>query len=101
MFMSNCIDALVPPTRLVAQTRAEFRRSALEHLSQAADRGESRITVDLSGTTEIDASGLGILLFVNTRARERGMTTHLVSVPAPVRALLDLTKLTQIFTEVA
>ena len=44
---------------------------------------------------------LGILLFVNTRAREQGMTTHLVQVPKHVLALLDLTKLTQIFAEVS
>ena len=101
MYMSNCVDALVPPSRLVAETRAEFRRSALEHVSQAAARGESKIMVDLSGTTEIDASGLGILLFVNTRAREHGLTTHLVNVPQPVRALLDLTKLAHIFADVS
>jgi len=101
MYMSNCVDALVPPSRLVAETRAEFRRSALEHVSQASARGESKIMVDLSGTTEIDASGLGILLFVNTRAREHGLTTHLVNVPQPVRALLDLTKLAHISAEVS
>jgi len=101
MYMSNCIDALVPPTRLVAETRAEFRRNALEHVSQAAARGETKIMVDLSGTTEIDASGLGILLFVNTRAREHGLTTHLTSVPQSVRALLDLTKLSHIFASIS
>ena len=101
MCMSNCIEALVPPSRLVADTRAEFRRSALEHVSQAAARGDSRITVDLGATTEIDASGLGILLFVNTRAREHGLSTHLVNVPQSVRGLLDLTKLSHIFAEVS
>ena len=99
--MSDCIAALVPPTRLVADTRADFRRLALEHVSQAAARGDNRISVDLGATTEIDASGLGILLFVNTRAREHGLTTHLVNVPQPVRALLDLTKLSHIFAEVS
>ena len=100
MYMSNCVDALIPPSRLVADTRAEFRRSALEYISQVAARGESRLMVDLGGTTEIDASGLGILLFVNTRAREHGLTTHLVHVPQSVRALLELTKLSHIFAEV-
>ena len=101
MYMSDCVAALVPPSRLVADTRAEFRRSALDHVSQAAARGEARISVDLAGTTEIDASGLGILLFVNTRAREHGLSTHLVNVPQSVRALLELTKLSHIFAEVS
>ena len=99
--MSDCIAALVPPTRLVADTRADFRRLALEYVSQAAARGDSRISVDLGATSEIDASGLGILLFVNTRAREHGLTTHLVHVPQSVRALLELTKLSHIFAEVS
>ena len=101
MLMSECLDALVPPTRLIAETRSEFRKIALEYVGLAVARGEKRITVDLSGTAEIDASGLGILLFVNTRASEQGLTTHLVRVPKDVMALLDLTKLTQIFAEVS
>ena len=101
MYMSNCLDALVPPTRLVAETRSDFRKVALEYVAQAAMRGDTRVTVDLSGTTEVDASGLGILLFVNTRASEQGMTTHLVRVPQHVMALLELTKLRQVFAEVA
>ena len=101
MYMSNCIDALVPPTRLVAETRSDFRTIALEHVALAAVRGENRIMIDLSQTTEIDASGLGILLFVNTRAAEQGMTTHLVQVPKQVMEMLDLTKLTQLFAEVS
>jgi len=101
MYMSNCVDALIPPSRLTAETRAEFRRTALEYLAQAVIRGETSITVDLSGTTEVDASGLGILLFVHSRAKEHGMTTHLARVPELVRSLLELTKLNHIFDEVS
>ena len=100
MYMSNCLDALVPPARLVAETRSDFRKVALDYVAQAVVRGEKRITVDLSGTTEIDASGLGILLFVNTRAAEQGLTTHLVRVPPHVMGMLELTKLRQVFTGV-
>ena len=101
MIMSECLDALVPPTRLIAETRSEFRKVALEYIALAAARGEKQVTLDLGATTDIDASGLGILLFVNTRASEQGMTTHLVRVPKDVMALLDLTKLTRIFAEVS
>lgn len=100
MHMSNCVDALIPPTRLIAETRAEFRRNTLEHLAQAVVRGDNSVTVDLSGTTEIDASGLGILLFVHARAKENGMATRLTRVPEQVRNLLELTKLDHIFDEV-
>ena len=101
MYMSDVVSTLIPPSRLVAETRSEFRQTALEHVTQAAARGDSSVVIDLSGATEVDASGLGILLFVNSRAKEHGMTTHLVRVPAPVRALLELTKLEPIFAEVS
>lgn len=100
MLMSD-VAALIPPTRLVAETRSEFRRAALEFVAQAAGRGETSLVIDLSGTVEVDASGLGILLFVNSRAREHAMTTRLVRVPPTVRALLELTKLEPIFAEVS
>ncbi len=99
--MSNCVDALIPPSRLIAETRAEFRKTALEHLAQAVIRGDTTITIDLSATTEVDASGLGILLFVHSRAKENGMTTHLTRVPEQVRSLLELTKLSHLFDEVS
>jgi ABC-type transporter Mla MlaB component len=101
MYMSNCVDALIPPSRLTADTRAEFRRTALAYLAQAAMRSDTSITVDLSATSEVDASGLGILLFVQSRAKENGMTVHLARVPQPVRALLELTKLIHVFDEVS
>jgi anti-anti-sigma factor len=101
MHMSATVSALIPPARLVADTRSEFRKAALEHIAQAAGRGESNVMIDLAGTTEVDASGLGILLFVNSRAKENGLSTHLVRVPAQVRALLELTKLEPIFAEVS
>ena len=101
MHMSAAVSALIPPPRLIAETRSEFRKAALEHIAQAAGRGDSNLVIDLSGTTEVDASGLGILLFVNSRAKENGMSTHLVRVPAQVRALLELTKLEPIFAEIS
>jgi anti-anti-sigma regulatory factor len=95
------VAALIPPPRLVAETRSEFRRLALAHVAEAAGRGETSLVIDLGSTVEVDASGLGLLLFVNSRAREHAMTTHLVRVPPQVRALLELTKLEPIFAEVS
>jgi anti-anti-sigma factor len=99
--MSAAVFALAAPSRLVAETRSDFRKAALGHVAQAAGRGDTSVVIDMSGTSEVDASGLGILLFVNSRAKESGMSTHLVRVPAQVRALLELTKLEPIFAEVS
>ncbi|MEW5914887.1 MAG: STAS domain-containing protein [Gemmatimonadota bacterium] len=93
------IDALtVPaPTRLAADTRGSFRDSALECLERAGQLGAGALTIDLSCTDELDASGLGLLVMLHKRAKERGVTTVLAHVPAHVRMLLSATKLDALF----
>lgn len=93
------IDTLtVPaPTRLAVDTRASFRDSALECLERAGQMGAGALTIDLSCTDELDASGLGLLVMLHKRARERGVTTVLAHTPAHVRMLLAATKLESLF----
>ena len=92
-------DTLVlpAPERLVADTRVDFRCQALECLDRLSARGGDAFTIDMRETREVDASGLGILVLVHKRARERGMPTRLVRTPKPVRTLLSLTKLDSLF----
>ena len=46
---------------------------------------------------EIDASGLGVLILLQKRARERGLRTRLLNVPGTVERLLDATRLEPLF----
>jgi anti-anti-sigma regulatory factor len=46
---------------------------------------------------EIDAAGLGILVLVQKRAKERGLSTNLRRTPERVRNLLKLTMLDFLF----
>jgi anti-anti-sigma factor len=46
---------------------------------------------------EIDASGLGVLILLQKRARERGLRTRLLNVPGMVERLLDATRLEPLF----
>lgn len=85
------------PERLVAETRTRFRSLALDHLQRAAASGAGALTIDLERTTDIDASGLGILVLLQKRARELGMVTRLRRAPDRVRNLLSLTKLDFLF----
>jgi anti-anti-sigma regulatory factor len=90
---------VLAPERLVAETRVDFRSNALDCLareSEAGGEGHS-LTIDLGGTRDIDASGLGILVLVQKRARERGLPTRLVNTPNQVRSLLSVTKLDGLF----
>ena len=88
---------LVTPRRLVAETRLEFRRAALEYLDDATRRNAGRLILDMQGTTEIDASGLGVLVLLQKRARERMVATKLLRAPVAVKQMLHLTKLDYLF----
>ncbi len=88
---------LQAPHRLVSENRLDFRRDALERLSRATADGARRITIDLGETREVDASGLGVLVLVQKRARESFLHTCLTHTPPSVRQLLRLTQLETLF----
>ena len=90
-------DTLEAPTRLIADTRAEFRRAALACLDAVLSAHRARVVVDLSHTSEIDASGLGVLVLLQKRAREARVTTSLRHAPPSVRQILALTRLDYLF----
>ena len=86
----------VAPERIIAATRGEFRAAVLAHLEQLSP-DVCAITIDLRKTVELDASGLGILVFVQKRAKERGLATQLRHAPERVRNLLKVTMLDFLF----
>jgi anti-anti-sigma factor len=88
---------LEAPPRLAVDTRVDFRSAALACLDRAAASGVRRLRIDMSGTESVDASGLGTLVLVQKRARERGLATELVSPRDAVRSLLTITKLEPLF----
>ena len=88
---------LVTASRLVAATRDEFRAAALDLLERATVTRAPAAVVDLGQTMDMDASGLGILVLLHKRAKERGISTRLVHTPEHVRRLLALTKLEYLF----
>ena len=87
---------LIAPERITASTRGDFRAAALIHLESLA-RDACAITIDLRNTVELDASGLGILVLIQKRAKERGLSTRLRRTPERVRNLLQLTMLDFLF----
>ena len=86
----------VAPERLIAATRAEFQASVLAHLERMSPNARA-IIIDLRKTVEFDAGGLGILVFLQKRAKERGLSTHLRQAPERVRNLLNVTTLDFLF----
>jgi anti-anti-sigma factor len=89
--------SLVAPERLVADTRAQFRKDAIAYLDRAAAQSVKESALDMTNTTEMDASGLGILVVVQKKAKELGIHMVLKGAPQQVRYLLLLTKLEHLF----
>jgi anti-anti-sigma regulatory factor len=90
-------QTLLAPARLTADNRLEFRRLVLEALEVSSRNGDQHVNVDLGLTTEIDAGGLGVLVLLQKRARERGLRTRLLRTPRPIREMLHLTRLDALF----
>jgi anti-anti-sigma regulatory factor len=53
--------------------------------------------IDMKHTLDVDASGLGVLVLIQKRAKERGLSTRLRQPPERVRNLLKLTMLDFLF----
>jgi anti-anti-sigma factor len=90
-------EILFAPVRLVTDTRLDFRRAGLEHVERAVQDMAPRIYVDLAATKDIDASGLGVLVLLQKRAREKMIAMRLLGAGTSVRQMLLLTKLDYLF----
>ncbi|NUQ20534.1 MAG: STAS domain-containing protein [Gemmatimonadaceae bacterium] len=88
---------LMVPERLVADTRAAFRKEALHYLDRAEAQSVKDFSLEMSKTVEMDASGLGILVVIQKKAKELGIHMRVTKAPAQVRYLLLLTKLEHLF----
>lgn len=91
------VQPLIAPARLTADNRHEFRRIVLAQLDQAMSRAAATVDLDLGGTIEMDASGLGVLVLLQKRARESGLRTRLLHTPRKVYETLRLTRLDVLF----
>lgn len=97
MATKSVLSALASPERLIAETRVDFRCAALDRLERVAEQGTTELVVDMAGTRDVDAAGLGILVLVQKRAREIGVAIKLSHTQPQVRTLLQLTKLDGLF----
>jgi anti-anti-sigma factor len=71
----------------------------LDDADRLLDTGAAAIELDLGGVTFIDSSGLGALVRVQRTATVAGRQLRLTNVPRPVTRILELTGLTDLFTE--
>jgi anti-sigma B factor antagonist len=67
-------------------------------LTELTAGGRSRIAVVFSGVEFMDSTGLGVLISGLKRCREAGGTLALVAPTEPVRKVLGITGLDQVFS---
>ena len=92
------IDPTTPTDRCRVILTGEIDLANAEEflvLAQAmiAECPEARFTIDLSGVTFIDSTGLAMLVRIRTAATDAGMDLRLAGTPPRVRQLLEITGL--------
>jgi len=70
-------------------------------LAECIEAGRIRIVVDLSETTFLDSTALGVLIGAVKRLRSRGGALALVNVDENIAKTFEITGLDQIFTILA
>lgn len=102
--LSSDVDAMPPlvcPPYLTTETRIEFRAQALDALDAAVAAGANAVVLDLAAVVQVDASGLGVLILLQKRAREKGLRVRLTALPSPLERMFDETQLRPLFDVVA
>ena len=96
LYSPVAMDAIVvkAPTSLGIETRALFRRQALEALeSLRGSEAARQLVIDLTSTRAVDSAGLGVLVLVQRRAAEVRASVRLSGASEEVRYLLVMTRL--------
>jgi anti-sigma B factor antagonist len=86
--------------RVTGELDIATAEKAYSYISEAIDGGQTAVSVDLSGLTFCDASGLGALARLARHARQAGRQLSLTSVRPSLLKLMRITGLDGIFPEV-
>jgi len=78
---------------LFAGNRQELKQIVLD----ALDQGNRTVLIDFTDTGYIDSSGLGVLISLSKKIRERGAELRLTNLNGDLRTLFERTKLDALF----
>lgn len=79
--------------QLIVGNRQELKQKVLEELQN----GQLKFVVDFEKTGYIDSSGLGVLVSLSKKIREKGGELRLANLNEDLRTLFELTKLDTLF----
>lgn len=68
-------------------------------VTELVEQGKCYLVVDLQELTHMNSSGLGALILMLTKARNRGGELVVCRVPDTINKLLVITKLNNVFTQ--
>ncbi len=91
--MSGDVTVIDVEGQLIVGNRQELKQKVLDEL----EKGERKFVVDFSNTGYIDSSGLGVLVSLSKKIRERGGEMRLARLNEDLRTLFELTKLDTLF----
>jgi anti-sigma B factor antagonist len=84
---------VVPTGEIDAHTAPALRQAVA---NQLADPAVTHLVVDLSGTTFLDSSALGVLIGSFKRMRERDGRLDIVQPPPELRRIFEITALDRV-----
>ena len=87
------VDSITIAGRLTAAEAPKVRGDVLD----TVERGAARVVLDLSRLEYCDSSGLSVLISALRAARTRDGNVALAGLTPSVRALIELTRLHQVF----
>jgi anti-sigma B factor antagonist len=79
--------------QLIVGNRHELKQGVLE----TVEGGDQKFVIDFANTAYIDSSGLGVLVSLSKKIREKGGELRLSSLNEDLRTLFELTKLDTLF----
>ncbi len=91
--MSGDVTVIDVEGQLIVGNRQELKQKVLDEL----EKGERKFVVDFSNAGYIDSSGLGVLVSLSKKIRERGGEMRLARLNEDLRTLFELTKLDTLF----
>ncbi len=91
---SGAITIIGVTGHLIVANRQELKHIVLERLGT----GDREFLIDFEKTGYIDSSGLGVLVSLSKKVRERGGELRLAGLNEDLRTLFQLTKLDSLFS---
>lgn len=92
--VQNSIGTISPLSRFDFKSHREFKE-AYESMIAAK---VNAIHISFAEASYMDSSALGMLLMLNDRAKESGISMELIHVKPPIREILEIANFQKLFT---